>query len=131
MSRRAELPQVVQFVRKQVLAMAPAYDEIGLRVTAIEADADNGEPFPDLLIFVERKGVDGERVARYSLEHNGDLQGPGDAAVSIAYWALERQPPRSNAFHGHTAPTESPERPEISENVPMGGIITAHGRYVR
>jgi hypothetical protein len=89
MSGRPGLPEVLASVREHVDGFASSYRDIGLRVTGVEADTDNGEPFPDLLIYVERKGVDGERVARYSLEHNGHLQGPGDAAVSIAFWALE------------------------------------------
>jgi hypothetical protein len=41
-------------------------------------------------------------VTRYSLEHNGELQGPGDAAVSVAFGIYEATPseirrlPRSN-----------------------------------
>jgi hypothetical protein len=88
-SRRAELPEVVEFVREQLDAMASSYARIGLRVTGLEADTDNGEPFPDLLIYVERDGVEGERVARHSLDHNGVLEDPGDAATTVAFWALE------------------------------------------
>jgi len=84
-----ELPEVVAFVRNHLEEMAESYARIGLRVTGVEANSDNGGPFPDLLIYLERDGVDGERVATYSLEHNGLLQGPGDAATSVAFWALE------------------------------------------
>jgi hypothetical protein len=83
------LADVVAAVRQHLRDLAPAYDEIGLRVTGLEADTPTGEPFPVLLIYVERDGVDGERVARYSLEHNGRLTGPGDAAGNVAFWALE------------------------------------------
>jgi hypothetical protein len=80
---------VVAAVRQHLREFAPAYDEIGLRITGLEVDTQTGEPFPVLLIYVEREGVDGERVARYSLEHNGRLEGPGDAAGNVAFWALE------------------------------------------
>jgi hypothetical protein len=80
---------VIAAVRQHLRDFAPAYDEIGLRITGLEADTQTGEPFPALLIYVERDGVDGERVARYSLEHNGSLEGPGDAAGNVAFWALE------------------------------------------
>ena len=89
MSRRAELPEIVAFVREHLDGMAPSYARIGLRVTGLEVDTDNGEPFPDLLIYVEREGVEGERVANHSLDHNGMLEDPGDAATTVAFWALE------------------------------------------
>jgi len=89
MPRRAELPEVLEFVREHLDSMADSYARIGLRVTGVETDSENGEPFPDLLIYIEREGVDGERVAAYSLEHNGVLEDPGDAATSVAFWVLE------------------------------------------
>jgi hypothetical protein len=101
-ARRTELAEVAAFVREHLEAMADSYARIGLRVTALEADADNGKQFPDLLIYVEHEDVDGERVAWHSLDHNGVLEGPGDAATTIAFWALEstaseiRRLPRSN-----------------------------------
>jgi hypothetical protein len=88
-SGRPELPEVLAFVREYVEGMAGSYAARGLHVTGVEADTGNGEPFPDLLVYVEHEEVEGERVAAYSLEHNGVLQGPGDAATSIAFWALE------------------------------------------
>jgi hypothetical protein len=112
MSGRAELPEVVEYVRQHLRGFAPAYDEIGLRVTGLEVDTQTGEPFPALLIYVERDGVDGERVARYSLEHNGELKGPGDAAGSVAFWALEStraeiaRLPRSNQNLAAAAPLQ-------------------------
>jgi hypothetical protein len=111
-SRRAELPEVVEYVREHLRGMAPAYDQIGLRVTGVEADIDNGESFPDLLIYVERDGVEGERVVRHSLDHNGVLEGPADAATTVAFWALESTTaeiarlPRSNRS---TPPPHGPD----------------------
>jgi len=102
MSERAELPEIVAFVRQHLEDFAESYAERGLRVTGLETDEDNGKPFPDLLIYLEHDDVDGERVASHSLDHNGVLEGPGDAAVTVAFWALEsttseiRRLPRSN-----------------------------------
>ena len=69
--------------------MAGSYARIGLRVTAIETDTDNGRPCPDLLIYLQHDDVEGERVGRYNLEHNGHLEGPGDAAGNVAIGILE------------------------------------------
>jgi hypothetical protein len=69
--------------------LASSYARTGVRVTAIEADADNGKPFPDLVIYVEHEDVEGERVGRFNLEHNGHLMGPGDAAVGLGFGLLE------------------------------------------
>jgi len=89
MSRRAELPEVIAFVREHLDGMASSYARIGLRVTGLGVDMANGEPFPALLIYVKHKDVDGERVARHSLNHGGVLEDPGDAATTVAFWALE------------------------------------------
>jgi hypothetical protein len=106
MARRAELAEVLAFLREHLEAMADSYARIGLRVTGLEADTDNGKQFPDLLIHLEREGVEGERVATYSLEHDGVLEDPGDTATSVAFWALESTAseisrlPRSNRSIG-------------------------------
>jgi hypothetical protein len=92
MSRRAELPEVLAFVREHVDGFAESYALRGLRVNGVEADSDNGKPFPDLVVYLELAGVEGERVLRYSLEHNGQLQGPGDAGGNVAFGILEATP---------------------------------------
>jgi hypothetical protein len=100
--RRAELPEVLAFVREHLDGMAGSYARIGLRITGVEADTDNGKRFPDLLIYLEHEEVEAERVASHSLDHNGVLEDPGDAATTVAFWALEstaseiRRLPRSN-----------------------------------
>lgn len=71
---------------------ADSYRRFGLRVTGVEADRDDDDPFPYLMIYVEDERVEGERVARYSLEHNGRLLNPPDAAESVAMWVLESAP---------------------------------------
>lgn len=89
MSDRPELPEVLEHVREELRVAAASYARIGLRVTAIEADSDNGKPFPDLVIYVAHEDVEGERVGRFNLEHNGRLMGPGDAGVSLRFGLLE------------------------------------------
>ncbi len=93
MSGRPELPyglhEVLEHVRQEVSTLAGSYARIGLRVTAIDTDTDNGRPFPDLLIYLQHDDVEGERVGRYYLEHNGHLEGPGDAAGNVAIGILE------------------------------------------
>jgi hypothetical protein len=89
MSDRSELPEVLEHVRDELRAAARSHARIGLRVTGIEADSDNGKPFPDLVIYVEHEDVDGERVGRFNLEHNGHLMEPGDAGVSLRFGILE------------------------------------------
>jgi hypothetical protein len=89
MSERSELSEVVAFVREHVDGMADSYARIGLRVTGIEAGPEGEDGFPVLLMYLEHEDVDGERVAWHSLNHNGMLQGPGDAAVTVAFGLLE------------------------------------------
>jgi hypothetical protein len=66
-----------------------AYEERGLRVIAVDADSDNGEAFPEVVICLAKDGVDGERVLRYSLEHLGQLENPADASRNVAILLLE------------------------------------------
>jgi hypothetical protein len=102
MPRRAELPEVVAFVREHLDGMTDSYARIGLRITGVEATTYDDERFPRLLVYLEHEDVDGERVASHSLDHNGVLEDPGDAATTVAFWALEstaseiRRLPRSN-----------------------------------
>lgn len=58
-------------------------------MTAVEADVENGKPFPDLVVYVAHENVGGERVGRFNLEHNGHLMDPGDAAGSLGIGLLE------------------------------------------
>jgi len=89
MSGRAELGDVLEHVREELRAEAASYAHIGLRVTGVGVDSQSGKPFPDLVIYVEHEDVDGERVGRFNLQHNGKLMGPGDAGMSLRFGLLE------------------------------------------
>jgi len=76
---RDELAHIVAFVGHHLRRFEQAYADRGLRVTGPWGDADNGEPFPDLVYYLEHEDIEGERVLRYPLERNGRLLGAGDA----------------------------------------------------
>jgi hypothetical protein len=79
-------------VREELRQGTSAYAERGLRVTRVEADSDNGQPFPDLVIYLEHEGVEGDRVLRYNLEHGGELEASADAATTLCIALLEYRP---------------------------------------
>lgn len=87
---RADVERVLESVRLYVRGFESEHAERGIQVTGIEADIT--PPFPDLLIYLEHDDFEGERVARFSLERNGELKGPSDAAQSIAFGIWEATP---------------------------------------
>jgi hypothetical protein len=100
---RAELDRIREFVGHELRDFERSFADRGLRVIRLEIDEDNGQPFPDLLVYLDCEDVEGIRILTKYLGVPGIMGDPAEVSRGLYIWSQEVTPAGLERLH--RAPT--------------------------